>query len=775
MDNLDPLYRVQPQSTHLHLSIFQPRTVLVCRVNGAITRGARVIPFDTVSSGSYLSVEPGMTLLVGSTAGARDIGKIRIKSITSSEFTVSENSHIAWADTLFLTVLRFWEVWPVYPRIITDPANDEDVIFYKDYDEVYTNQNTILGAFICAGSHRAAWAGEQLYFSASGTSHVAGVSMTYDWAFEGGTSITGSTAHTPGYVQFDNPGHYAIRLIVTGSNGSEDTTYRYVSIYNKEEDSSSNNPPRNWSLGSIGGSRGEGGNRTSITFVNEDANIDDGSVVVLFADDWYGNTNISLGGNAVNSSKIMFSGHVVGSSLRYNYQVATLDFDAANISELMKATETYAISLESTKNPTKWFQMKDINGKKAIYHYLKWHSTVLSIADFEFSGTDQNVQYFDTDRQSVFDAVDNYMRNALMGTLGADRQGKLWAQVGTVMYASPTGSFPTIMTIENRDWIGEPQIEVNQFDTVSYIEVGGVAYSGSTTGTFRACLSQAPGATPNGRGNPDSIPGLTISGQSHLNQISGNLYAQRNAPYPMIEMDMSSGFRNLDIFPIKPVSVNILSADTSQNVEIHAPYIVDSIEWKNDQDKLLLLPSISLQALMDGKNGSTLTIPNVPDDNGFGDNGNGNFGGWNPVVYPAPTLPSSSIRYWTGFTQKNFPTGADAIFDGGYSTLEGDATLLSDLTNPTIVSSGLYMIKFFLDGFDVGTAEQGVAFLSTSPSSGMDGQSAIVDMDNTFLTAWRSEKVGIAWLNAGTIIYVNLVPPYAPFLIGCTLDIVKLG
>lgn len=69
------LVRERPQSTQLNMSVFQPRTVLACQVNGSITRGERVIPFDTVSSGSYLSVESGMTMLVGTSAGQEMLGK----------------------------------------------------------------------------------------------------------------------------------------------------------------------------------------------------------------------------------------------------------------------------------------------------------------------------------------------------------------------------------------------------------------------------------------------------------------------------------------------------------------------------------------------------------------------------------------------------------------------------------------------------------------------------------------------------------------------------
>lgn len=742
--------RTQPQSVELNLSIFQPQTVLACIATGTMTRGDRVIPYTAVSSGSYLSVEAGMTLLVGSSAGARDVGKIRIKSITASVITVSENSHINWATGLYLTVLRFFEVWPVYPRIIPDPANAEDVIFYKDYDISYTNQNTILGALVSAGSHRAIWAGESSYWSASGTSHlVGGTTLAFDWAFEGGSSITGSTATIPGNVRYDTAGHYVTRLIVTGSNGSVDTTYRYISVYNKPQDSLVSNPIKNWSMGGVGGSRGEGGNHTTIKVIDENTPIQDGNVVVLFADDWYGTNNTSLGGNSPNNSKIFFSGHILKNTIRFDRQSSSVEFDVGNISELMKATETYAISIEEAASPTKWFQMTGLNAKLGVYHYLRWHSTVLYLADIEFVGTDQNIQYWDSDRESIFDAVDNFMRSTLAGTLVSDRQGKLYAEVGAEMYSSPTGSFPTIMSISRGDWMGEPNIQEALSDTVSFIETGGVAYSGSVTGTFEAFLSQAPGATPNGRGKPENLPGFAISDQSLLNRLSGNLYANRNAKYPQIEMNMTAGFRNMDIAPLNTVAIDILSTDTAQGIVIHAPYTIDGLEWSYNVKNKSLLPSVTLKALVDGESGETITIPEIPDQGGFDVAGFiGGGANFNPIAYP-PILSSlpGAVPYWVAlgiFTGTTLTLAG--TFDKGFVFSYSAFTLDSQLANIIsansnqiqTINSGLYLVHsaISIDGNDISALQY-------------------VNLNVTNMNIYSSSVFGHDYLEQNSIVYMN--------------------
>ena len=609
------IIRQQPQSAELNFSVFQPQVLMECQINdgtGTVGRNSRIIPYDSVTTGTYGDVETGMTLLVGTNTGLGDIGKIRIKSITSNEIVVSENSYINWADNQHLTILKYWEVWPIYPRIIPDPAHDEDVIFYKDWDIAYSNQNTVLGAFVCAGSHRAGWENDSFYYTATGTYHlVVGTTLTYQWTFEGGSPATASS-ETPGWVSYNTPGHYVTKLKVTGSNGSEDVTYRYVSIYN----TTTHKPVTNWNTTNLSGSRGEGGFRGTVSLIDENISIEDGSVVVIWSDDWFGNSHVSLGGNADNGSKIFFAGHILDGTISISSNSSSINFDIGTISEVMRLTETYAISLESEFTPTKWFQMKDMDGRRGIYHYLKWHSTVLFLADFQWVGTDQLVKYFDTDRQSLFDAIDNYLRNALIGALVCDRQGKLWAEVGAMTYTNPPASFPTVMDIARSDWIGTPSITENLSNTVSFIEVGGVSFSGGVSGTSNAFLSQAPGDTPYGRGTPDNIPGLAISGQSQLNQVSGNVYTNRNAHHAQIDMGMSCSFRNLDIAPQETVGINIPDSDTDLGVEIVGQYIVDAMSWSYDATNHILLPEITLLVLVTGDAGVTIVIPDLPDDGG---------------------------------------------------------------------------------------------------------------------------------------------------------------
>lgn len=642
---------------------------MACLVSGSVSNGAMTIPYTSVSTGTYTNIESGMTMLVGTSAGSDDLGKIRVKSATSTNIIVAENSHINWPVATHLTVLKYFELWPIYPRIITDPSNAENVLFYKDYDISYTDQNSALGAFPCAGSHRAGFVGDSFYFSATGTTHLLGSGLSYSWTFEGGDTGS-SSAETPGYIQYNTPGHYVTKLVVTGANGSVDTTYRYVSIYNR---TGVNVPIQKWEMASLSGSRGEGGYSATIGVIDEILpTIRDGDVVVLWTDDWYGSTHVSLGGNAPNNSQTFFTGHIVNGSIHYNYRTSRTEFEVASITDIMKSAEGFSVSVESKAAPAKWFEMLDMDGRRAIYHYLKWHSTTLLFNDVVFRGTDRKIQYFDSDRESIFDAIDNYMRGTLLGSFVADRQGRLWAEVGAVATSNPTGSFPPIQEITKRDWMRDPSIQQRLTPPVSFLELGGVAYSGTTTGTYSALIACAPGQVPGVRGSAERTQGLALESQAQLNELVGNVFANKVSKYPSISMDMVGNYTHFDIAPQETVDMNISALDTNSGVAIHSPYLIDSVSWSFDPKNKKRYPSVEFSSLVNGRSGETVTIPDIPDGGGYSDFAGG-FGGFSPGKLP-PFLSTLGNRIF-------------GVFKGSFLSNEDAATAFQ--VTQTIVASGI--------------------------------------------------------------------------------------
>lgn len=648
------LLRSHPQETELWLSIYKPTTVLSVQLNNPVAApGDRVIIYDNVFEGWYISVESGMTMYIGTTLGAKDVGRVRVRSATDSTITVAENSDIKWEDNLFLTIVKFWEIDAIYPRIT---ATGTQTYWYKDYDIEYTNQNDNLGTFVCMGPHHACFLDNgtgTVYYASTGThSLLDSTPLTYEWWMDGAT-VSGSSAATPGNFYYTIPGHYTTRLKVTDSNGMVDTSYRHVSIYNRPNEGS-NIPILNWKLISLDGSRESGGWTARLSVREDVTNISDGALVIIFADDRYGTTKQSIGGNAPGRQSIIFVGYIIDGTIEYNYQASTIEFEAGSPTEMMKLTEGFAVSCayssdpstEASANPdypSGWVLIKDMNCERAIYHYLKWHSTVLMTNDFHFKNsdiTDQEIEKFDSDRESLFDAVNNLLAGTLRGSLCSDRQGKLWEELGAdAVDGVISGSYyQNSMILDRQDWMGSPIIDENPHKVVSYIEVGGLAFW-STSGSV-PYLAAIPGEVPAYRGSVQKLTGLAISNQDHLNQLGGNVFAYLNARYPKVDLKLSGNYRHIDIAPIETVKLNLDSTDTPRGISwTNKLFHPTEMHWEYDSKKGTFIPVISVHEITQGFPGTTIIIPPLPP---VTDPGGGGFE-IPPIFIPPITIPGGGL------------------------------------------------------------------------------------------------------------------------------------
>lgn len=650
------LLRSHPQETQLWLSIYKPTTILSVQLNNpSAAPGDRVIIYDNIFEGWYTDIVSGMTMLVGTTPGARDVGRIRVRSATDSTITVAENWDIKWQDNLFLTVINFFEIDAVYPRITSTGTN---TFWYKDYDVEYTDQNDLLGTFICMGPHHASFieggTGTSVYYTATGTSSLLGSTpLTYYWEFEGGTPGSG-TSQTPGYVYYDTPGHYTTSLRITDSNSVVDNSYRHVSIYNRPGVGPSV-PILNWSLSSLDGNRESGGWSARISVREDVSDISDGALVVIFADDRYGTTTQSIGGNAQNRQRIVFAGYIVDGSINYNYQTSSIDFDVGSPTEIMKLAEGFSVACNSSVDPSgqdasdddipsAWVLVKDMDCRRAIYHYLRWHSTVLLTTDFQFLGTDRAIEYFDADRESIFSAIDKLMRGTLYGNACCDRQGKIWAEVSIAATdGAISGSFPNTMLLDRQDWMGNPVIDEVLNNEVSYIEMGGIYFNslgGGYSGTSTPYLCCAPGEAPAYRGKVERIQGLALSSQTQLNKLAGNVFAYRNSKYPQVDFALVGNYRHIDIAPQETIRVSLSPSDTPRGITWSAKLFHPiTMGWKYNPRDGTFLPNITLHEVTQGYDAQTMAIPPVPPTQDPGG------GGWEipPIYIPPITIPGGGL------------------------------------------------------------------------------------------------------------------------------------
>jgi hypothetical protein len=692
------LLRSRPHETNLWLSIYKPKVMLAAQVNDAAAApGLMVVTYNNVTYGAYTNIKSGMTMYVGTTPGARDVGRIRVRSATGVAVTVAVNSDIVWADDLFISVVQFWEIDAVYPRMYVPDTDDPTTqIWYKDYDIAYTNQNSALGSLcLCMGQHYAGFMDTAtgtcgVYYSATGSSNLRGQALTYYWTFEGGIPAT-SNALTPGTVNYGMPGHYTTELIMSGTTAG-DVSYRHVSIYNRPEHGTSN-PILNWEFLSLDGSRDMAGYQARIKIRDNISDVVDGALIVIFADDKYNATTQSIGGNAINRQSIFFMGYVLDNSITYNYEDNSLECTVGSPTEVMKLSSGFGVALNSSADPeteaatddnipSAWALLLNMNCGRAMYHYLRWHSTVLYTNDFQFVGEDKNIKYFDSDRESIYDAINNLMAGTLYGEIVCDRQGKIWAEVSMAATDSATGTFPSVMDVTKQDWIGTPSIEETFNYKTGFLEMGGVSLE-IVSGSSSAFLSQAPGEWPSYRGGVKRIEGLAVNNQADLNVMCGNVFAYINSKYSHVELDLSGNYRNIDIAPQEIINLSLEATDNPRRITWNKKaFHPTGMSWSYDAKAGTLLPNLTLHEVTQGFDGTTIEIPLIPP---ITDPGGGGFD-VPPIYFPPitwPPFPSTpSVLNWLAVTFiKSFDTSDHYSFpDGG----DGSAQLWYDAATSSI-------------------------------------------------------------------------------------------
>jgi hypothetical protein len=209
-----------------------PEVIFAARINMAsATYPATVLTFDTVTTGAYTDIQADMTLLLGSSAGADDLGRVRAQGLaTSSTIPIGrtsqgiEDGELTITDNAYITVLEDYRVWAKIPYI------DDAGIQYKDTNvavDDYTGTDIPPVANIGPGFADFIDSITDLItvdFDASDSFAVAdGETIdTYDWDVKDGTITVGSSSTAAITATFP-AGFRWVAMTVVDTNGRPHT------------------------------------------------------------------------------------------------------------------------------------------------------------------------------------------------------------------------------------------------------------------------------------------------------------------------------------------------------------------------------------------------------------------------------------------------------------------------------------------------------------------------------------------------------------------------
>lgn len=594
--------REHPHVTKVYMSVMRPATVVCDTITGGPSRGDRTITLSGApSEGALANAVVGQTVLVGSSCGDDSISRRRLKDFNAGANTIEvDENGVDWSNGDTITIVNNFELWPIFPRILTESP----WTFYKDYDVTYTDQNVNIPPVAVLGPHRAAFLedgsvtldldGSESYAVANG----AAIS-SYSWSCTGGVIANAAVGSTT--ITFNNPGTYWLSVTVTDDNGESHTGRRVVFIHERTGTSA---PYNEVEISNITGDWHSGGWATTIT-VRGDASQDDfpdGSLVVIWQESWYSGTKEVVAQKQVAGKDLgdngLFVGYIRGDTTQQDWDMGTVTFDAMTIEGILKNTPMSSVGLQIpmvplevegseesrilTRDPEEWYEFKynSLTVARAIHHLWHWHSTLLDICDV----------YLPVDNTLLMAGVEDFVEGNLYGQADGfgfecgifahvvcNKRGQIYVQTDVHMLddddrrtVANGGVVPEIWngglqreqvdSDHQADQRGEIEIVRTFYRTVAGVQLSGFSLHSLT---YAAIVSIAPGEAPESEGSyQNAFERQVLDDQDQCNVLAGRAFARENNPFKDIRIPFAGNYSCLDIVPREWLEISLAVGDT---------------------------------------------------------------------------------------------------------------------------------------------------------------------------------------------------------------------
>lgn len=570
------LLRADTQWSKLYLAIYQPNTVYTALLNGVPSSNDRVyqITFDG-GAGTLADVKAGMTLYVGTVAGAYDLGMARIrKTPGASTFYIGLTSEITWADNCYLTVVDDFDLWAKHATIAS-------TVLSMDVDVAYSDQHADFNPVPVLGPHAVAWldaATVNVAFAASDSWVIGSTISAYAWTAPGSSASSGMATATP-TITYNAAGCYRVLCTVTAANGKTTTGVRHVFVYDRD----ANQPSTVFQLSQCIGDHDTGGWMFDMTMEAEASlsEIRDRALVVLFAEDYYGSTAQSIGPVA-NRENIVCVGRIVGESIRWDRETGQVHFTVQGLHNWLNKIKTFPVELAFVGVAGAWNQMPALTVDRVLWHILYWHSTAIETMDFYPSNDTRYSADGKTIASTIWGQVNDIAFSKIFAAPGVDRFGRLIVEVDQQMVPEADRAAPVVMTLTDADWVEAIDFSRVIVQDCSLISLNAEEVNAAGTAVTRYALS--PGHVPLRYGEPEMMERVLCASQSNANELAGLVLGWRTNQYPDVPLNFAQNNRMIDCFPRQVCGFSVATGDTPRAVAYAGQLIPRRVAFYFDGD-----------------------------------------------------------------------------------------------------------------------------------------------------------------------------------------------
>ena len=559
---------------------------------------------DCLDYSDLSDIRAGMTLYVGSTPGAYDLGMARIRKTPVHPYLyIGETSEIDWTlgtcilDTIYLTVVDDYQLRAKPLKMLNDVA-------YMDVDLPVGTNHTTFDPVPIMGGHRIAVLDETTGLAsvtlgpdANTAAWVLGstIASVLLWEVPGAVSVDNLAAIRPVAV-FDTPGTYPVYCTFTARAGGKTAWgVRYVIVY----DHSTNRPITDFAFQNKNVSYDAGGWSFEAT-VNSHATkteIRDHSLCILFSENY-------IDGNLVQRTEpfpayqsVETTGYITRYSITRNWEKGNVNFTVEGAQGIMKKMEGFPSGLEFKIGAvSKWTDMPLLTVTRMIWHFLHWRTTATRVMDVILPPDTLYATAFNSMQKFLWDQIVEIAQPALFASPGVDCYGRFFLEVEPQMTPETSRTWPTVMTFVKSDWQGDMNWDVETEAQVGILVSAGLKINSTKTPTTFFSLS--PGHVPKQYGGDMSVMNNVplVASQSQSNSLCGLYAGWKNNPYKRFEVSLRFNFKAVDLWPRQFFGLTIDPADDPRGVGYSGNVIPREITFEDDRNTGFEYPIISFEA-----------------------------------------------------------------------------------------------------------------------------------------------------------------------------------
>lgn len=568
-------WKTKPYGVMGYLFILKPDAIFKARVNmspSADTYPVANIDYDTVTLGAYTDTERGMTVLFGSSDGADDYGRNRLRQpananrvrIALSSQGVNDGE-VNVVDNAYITVLDLYQMWWCPPRYEDDGTQYMDYRFKVSDNNVNTPPVAIAGVGYAGSNGVVPLDSSESYATTPGASIASRL-----WDFADGTPTIGNSASTSPTVDFP-PGFRWVLLTVTDSNGKTGKTRIPVRVEGDGIGTITNFRVTNRRLAFEG---------QEISFlIKEDIDMSeypDGTLVMYWEEEYYGNTQTSLAGPS-GREHMRFIGYLQKESTNIDVLTGATEITCVDVAQRLRTVPGFPFIVANADTPVGWSEMDGLNIDRYMHFLLRWTTTALEVAPFYWSGLGSTyvAMALDSNQGTPWDQVAE-LAEAICHRFTCDSFGQLKVKPDPMLQDTADRTAVEIVTLTPDDY-ADLQYEYNREPQVGWLDSAAVK---ARQDKAKAIIVQAPGKIPGQGSEQMTINHRLVATGAEFRAQEGHRYARENSRYSLFTLRLlHPGYAGIEPANMEWVRVIINDFEGVRGRTINARFLVHEVSY----------------------------------------------------------------------------------------------------------------------------------------------------------------------------------------------------